>query len=259
VQIVEEVAKLLVPGSLSLLIVCVAVGVVLVSLGRRFARVGRAALIATAVGYCAMTSPAVAALVERGLVQEYRPLRDPAAAHGASTVIVFGNGVFTTGDGLADAMQRHTLENVIEGARLVKLLAPQHVIVSGGIVNPSAQRRAEADVMRDVLGDLGVPPERIMREDQSRNTYEQVVNIARLLREHHIDQNVVVTAAPHMPRVMALFRAQGLAPVASVPLTAHERRGSGPWLFSRRALADSQAASYEYMALVGYWLRGWIG
>jgi uncharacterized SAM-binding protein YcdF (DUF218 family) len=259
VDIVDEIAKLLVPGSRSLLVICVAVAGVLLSLRGRFARIGRAALAATVAVYCALTSPAVAALVERGLVQDYQPLRDPAAAQGASAIIVFGNGVFTAGDGLTDAMQRHTLENVIEGARLVKLLAPQHVIVSGGIVDPSAQRRAEADVMRDVLGELGVPPERIMREDQSRNTYEQVVNIARLLREHHIHHAVVVSAAPHMARVMALFRAQGLAPVASVPLTAHERRGKGPWLFSLRALADSEAASYEYVALVGYWLRGWIG
>lgn len=258
-ETINEVAKLLVPGSLSLLVLCVAVGVVLVSLRGRLARVGRVTLIATAVVYGALTSPAVAALVERGLVRHYRPLPDAAAAGGASTIVVFGNGVFIAGDGLADAMQRHTLENVLEGARLVRLLAPAQVIVSGGIVDPASQRRAEADVMRDALGQLGVPRDRIIREDQSRNTYEQVVNIARFLRERHIERSVVVTAAAHMPRVLALFRKQGLSPIPSVPLSANERHGSGPWLFSHRALTDSEAASYEYMALVAYWLRGWIG
>jgi hypothetical protein len=29
-------------------------------------------------------------------------------------------------------------------------------------------------------------------------------------------------------------------------------------VFSFRALEDSEAASYEYLALVGYWLRGRI-
>ena len=258
-DIVDEIAKLLVPGSLSFLAISVAVGVVLMSLRGRFARVGRAAVVATIVLYCGLTSPLVAAFVERGLVQDYRPLRDAAAAGRASTIVVFGNGVFVPGGGSVDAMQRHTLENVLEGARLVKLLAPQQVIVSGGVVDPAVQRRAEADVMLDALGQLGVPHDRIIREDQSRNTYEQVVNIARLLRERHIERTVVVTAAPHMARVVALFRRQGFSPVPSVPLTAHERRGRGPWLFNRRALADSEAAGYEYMALVGYWLRGWIG
>ena len=257
-DIFDEIAKLLVPGSLSLLLTCVAVGLVLVILRGRLARIGRAGLIVTALVYCAFTSPAMAALVERGLVRDYRPLRDAAAAQGASTVIVFGNGLFLTGDGLVDAMQRHTLENVLEGARLVQLLSPQHVIVSGGIVDPANQRRAEADVMLDALTQLGVPRERIIREDQSRNTHEQVINIARLLGDQHIERSVVVTAAPHMPRVVALFRTQGLSPIASVPLVAHERRGRGPWLFSRRALADTEAASYEYMALVSYWARGWI-
>jgi uncharacterized SAM-binding protein YcdF (DUF218 family) len=255
-DIVEAIAKLLVPGSLSCLVICVAAGVVLVTLGGRLARIGRAGLMATAVVYCALTSPAVAALVERGLVRGYEPLHDPAAAHGASTIIVLGNGVFITPDGTGDAMKRHTLENVIEAARLARLLSPRYVIASGGIVDPASQRRAEADVMLDALAALGVPRELVVREDRSRNTYEQVINVARLIGEHHIERSVVVTAAPHMPRVVALFRKQGLAPVPSVPLTAYTHRGAGPWLFSVRALEDSEAASYEYMALVGYRLRG---
>jgi len=259
VDIVDQIAKLLVPGSLSLLVICAAAAVVLMGLGGRFARLGRAVLVATALVYCAFTSPPVAALVEHGLVQSYRPLRDRAAAQGASTIIVVGNGVFIAPDGAGDAMQQHTLDNVREGARLTRLLSPQLVIASGGIVDPASQRRSEADVMRDVLVQLGVPRERIAGEDQSRNTFEQVTNVARLLRERRIDRAVVVTSAPHMPRLLALFRREGLSPVPSVPLQAYERRGRGPWLFSMRALADSEAASYEYMALVGYWLRGRIG
>jgi uncharacterized SAM-binding protein YcdF (DUF218 family) len=259
VDIVDHVAKLLVPGSLSFLAIAVAVGVALVTVRGRLARVGRASLTATAVVYCALTSPAVAALVERGLARDYTPLRDPAAAPGASTIIVIGNGVFITRDGAGDAMQRHTLENVLEGARLARLLSAQYVITSGGIVDPASQRRAEADVMRDALAELGVPPDRVIGEDRSRNTYEQVINIARLLRERHIERSVVVTAAPHMPRVLALFEREGVSPIPSIPLRAYERRGAGPWLFSIRALEDSEAASYEYMALVGYWLRGRIG
>jgi uncharacterized SAM-binding protein YcdF (DUF218 family) len=258
VDIVDQVAKLLVPGSLSLLVIAVAVGVALLSLRGRLARLGRAVLIVTALVYCALSSPAVAALVERGLVRDFEPLRDPAAAHGASAVIVLGNGVFIARDGVRHVMQRHTFENVIEGARLAKLLSPRYVIASGGIVDSSSQTRTEAEVMRGALADLGVPPDRVLMEDRSRNTYEQVINIARLLREHHIDRTVVVTAAPHMPRVLGLFKAQGLEPVPSVPLTAYESRGDNRWVFSFRALEDSEAASYEYLALVGYWLRGRI-
>ena len=233
----------------------------LVSLRGRLARLGRAWLVLTAVVYCALSSPPVAALLERGLVRHYRPLRDPAAARGASAIVILGNGVFLVDDGeqVYHAMQRHTFENVIEGARLVRLLQPRHIITSGGIVYSSSQKRSEADVMREALGELGVPSDRVLIEGESRNTYEQVVNIARMLREHNIERSVVVTAAPHMPRVVALFRQQGLSPVPSVPLTAYANRGSGQWLFNFRALEDSESASYEYLALVGYWLRGRIG
>lgn len=257
-EIVDQVAKLLIPGSLSLLVVCIAAGVALLSLRGRFARLGRAGLIATAVGYCALSSPAVAALVERGLVHDYHPLAAASDAHGARTLVIFGNGVFIARDGVHHAMQRHTFENVLEGARLVRLLAPESIVLSGGIVDPATQARAEADVMRDALAHLGVRADRVMAESRSTNTYEQVVNIAQLLREHGIDRFVVVTAAPHMPRVLRLFRKQGLSPIPSVPNSAYERRGTGPWMFSFRALEDSEAASYEYLALASYWLRGRI-
>ena len=257
-NIVDQIAKLLVPGSLSLLLMAVGVGMALVSFRGRFARLGRAVLIVTALFYCALSSPAVAEFVERGLVRGYHPLVDPASARGATTIVILGNGVFIARDGVHHAMQRHTFENVLEGARLVRLLDPELIVVSGGIVDPSSQTRAEADVMRDALGELGVPVDRVRAEAQSRNTYDQVINVARLVREHRIDPFVVVTAAPHMPRVLGLFRAAGLAPIPSVPLVAYESRGTGRWMFSFRALEDSEAASYEYLALIGYWLRGRI-
>lgn len=255
-DIVDQIAKLLVPGSLSLLVIALAVGVALMSLRGRLARLGRAGLVLTVVVYAALSSPAVTALVERGLVHGYQPITDPAVARGATALVILGNGVFIARDGVHHAMQRHTYENVVEGARLVNLLAPEHIILSGGIVYPSSQTRTEADVMREVLRELGVTEDRVILESRSRNTYEQVVNIADLLRAQRIERFVVVTAAPHMARVLGLFRTQGLAPVPSVPMTAFESRGGRPWLFSARALEDSEAASYEYMALVGYWLRG---
>jgi uncharacterized SAM-binding protein YcdF (DUF218 family) len=255
---VDQIAKLLVPGSLSLLVIAAAAGLALVGLRGRLARLGRASLIMTAVVYCALSSPPVAALVERGLAHDYHPLTDPAAAHGAPAIVILGNGVFIARGGVHHAMQRHTFENVLEGARLVKLLAPRHIILSGGIVDPASQTRTEADVMRDVLRELGVTEDRVMTETRSRNTYEQAVNIAHLLREHEIERFVVVTAAPHMPRVLRLFRKQGLSPIPSVPMKAFEDRGTRPWMFSSRALEDSEAAGYEYLALAGYWLRGRI-
>lgn len=255
-DIVDEIAKLLVPGSLSLLVIALAVGVALTSLRGRLGRLGRASLVLTVVVYAALSSPGGTALLERGLVHGYHPITNVAGARGATALVILGNGVFIARDGVHHAMQRHTYENVVEGARLVNLLAPEHIVLSGGIVYPSSQTRTEADVMRDVLRELGVTEDRVILESRSRNTYEQVVNIADLLRAHRIGQFVVVTAAPHMARVLGLFRRQGLSPVPSVPMAAFESREGRRWLFSARALEDSEAASYEYMALVGYWLRG---
>jgi uncharacterized SAM-binding protein YcdF (DUF218 family) len=258
VNIVEQAAKLFVPGSLSLLVIAAAVGMVLVSLRGRLARVGRTLLIVTAIVYGALSTPAVASLVERPLVHEYAPLDDRAAAAPVPAIVVLGNGVFVRGaePDIVHVMHLHTAENVIEGARLFTLLAPRYVVVSGGIPNPSSQSRAEADVMQEALVRFGVPADRILREGTSRNTYEQVVNVRRLLDQRRLGSFVVVTAATHMKRVLLLMNRQGLAPIPSVPLVASERRGARGRLFSAAALGDSQAASYEYLALAGYWISG---
>jgi hypothetical protein len=116
VNIVEQAAKLFVPGSLSLLVIAAAVGMVLVSLRGRLARVGRTLLIVTAIVYGALSTPAVASLVERPLVHEYAPLDDRAAAAPVPAIVVLGNGVFVRGaePDIVHVMHLHTAENVIE-------------------------------------------------------------------------------------------------------------------------------------------------
>lgn len=257
-NIVEQVAKLLVPGSLSFLVIAAVAGMALMSLRGRFARIGRVSLIVTAIVYVALSSPVGAGLLERPLTHEYEPLDDASIAGQVAAVVVFGNGVFIRGaePHTVHVMQRNTADNIIEAARLFRLLAPRHVIVSGGIPDPSSQSRSEANVMRDALVGLGVPADCILQESESRDTHEQVLNVSRLLDERRVGSFVVVTAATHMKRVLLIMDRQGLRPIPSVPRIAHERRRGSRLLFSAAALADSEDASYEYLALMGYWISG---
>jgi uncharacterized SAM-binding protein YcdF (DUF218 family) len=132
------------------------------------------------------------------------------------------------------------------------------LIVSGGIADPLSQARTEADMMREALVRAGVPAERILMDRVSRNTYEQVREVASILAQAHLDRFVVVTAPTHMQRVDSLFRRHGLTPVPSVPMVRGNVSPAHTWPFSRVALEGSREAAYEYMALVGYWLRGRI-
>lgn len=256
------VAKLLVPGSMSFLVLALSVGLVLSSGPRGMHRWGRRWLIALAALYVALSTPLVCSGLLGGLSRGYARLVDARNATGATAVVVVGNGVVTYGaDGRAlHQLTRRTAYCVLEAARLYKLLAEPWVIASGGIADSASQREPESDVMRAGLIELGVPAERILLESTSRNTREQVINVAALLRPRRFEHVVVVTSPASMWRTLALFEKLGLPAVPSVSSLRYGGPSGTLWRFvpSLDALRGSEAASYEYLAFLYYWLRGWV-
>ncbi|MBK8174926.1 MAG: YdcF family protein [Rhodospirillales bacterium] len=97
-----------------------------------------------------------------------------------------------------------------------------HLLVSGGVVGPPP---AEAAMMRDLALARGVPPERILVEDASRNTFENALFCGQIIRARAWTRVVVVTDAHHLPRALFVFRRLGL-PVsgAGVPRPAGSSR-----------------------------------
>ena len=77
------------------------------------------------------------------------------------------------------------------------------LVVSGGIVGPPP---AEAEVMRALAMDLGVPSERIVVEDRARNTFENAVYSGRICRDRGRQHLAIVTDAFHMRRALFVFR-----------------------------------------------------
>lgn len=80
------------------------------------------------------------------------------------------------------------------------------IIVSGGTVYYS-NGETEADVMARTLVELGVPKKYIIKEEKSRNTFENISNISKLLKDKDIKFVCLVTSAYHMPRSMYVFYA----------------------------------------------------
>jgi uncharacterized SAM-binding protein YcdF (DUF218 family) len=90
------------------------------------------------------------------------------------------------------------------------------VLVSGGRVPRSDDAPVSyADLMRLALIEKGVPAEQVWIEPESRNTYENALFSARILRERGIGKVALVTEAFHMPRAVACFRKQGVSVVAA--------------------------------------------
>lgn len=102
------------------------------------------------------------------------------------------------------------------GNRLIQTVELYHagkikkILLSGGNgrVGSSFQ---EAISSLNLLQKMGVKQEDILYESQSRNTYENAVYSAEILREKHPNKKyLLITSAFHQRRAMACFQKQGL-------------------------------------------------
>jgi uncharacterized SAM-binding protein YcdF (DUF218 family) len=82
------------------------------------------------------------------------------------------------------------------------------LVVSGGIVGSPP---SEAHLMRDIALARGVPSDRIIIEDRSRNTFENAVYCGSFIRDCHWRRVVVVTDGFHIVRALYTFRRLGLS------------------------------------------------
>jgi len=115
--------------------------------------------------------------------------------------------------------------------------------------NEDVDGGSEAEVMKAVLLELGVPSDRIFTETQSRTTAENASKLAAMERFGRI---ILVTSAYHLPRSVWLFERAGFQPV---PAPADYRNGGrelSVWSFfpTMEVLSSSYRALHEYAGIV---------
>lgn len=144
-------------------------------------------------------------------------------------------------------------DRIWHAARLYQQgLAPK-IIVSGGRspgLESATQIQTEAQAMRLLLLNLGVPPAAIELEEQSRTTRENAALTKKLIGNQPA---ALVTSAFHMPRSIKNFQKEGLA-VDAFPTDFQVTPEVTPlWarmLPTAGALQKSEMALKEYIALL---------
>jgi uncharacterized SAM-binding protein YcdF (DUF218 family) len=108
-----------------------------------------------------------------------------------------------------------------------------------------------------VLADIGVPVERMTFEKTSRNTYENAVYSADIMRPTPQEKWLLVTSAWHMPRAMGCFRKAGwnIYPAPTGYFTSGDYTPHYYFRFDEQ-LRDLTTAVHEYVGLLAYW---WMG
>ena len=174
------------------------------ALRKRFPRSGRALMWAGMVLLFALSMPVVANLLLQCAGSP--PPLDASRAQSAQAIVILGGGVRQNAlEYEGDTLGRLTLDRVRYGARVARLTGLP-VLVTGGSVLDS---RPEGDLMRESLErEFGVPVRWV--EARSRNTRENALLSAKILRAEGIARVVLVAHGFDMRRAVAEFAATGI-------------------------------------------------
>lgn len=127
----------------------------------------------------------------------------------AHPVIVVLAGDLVTGSLLAGAGNAEVGEITLVrllGAYFLYQKMECPILVSGGTVPGFAGNIPAADSMKQLLVDLGISAEDILKETQSSTTVENASFTLDLIRRYGFQEVILVTSAVHMPRAMFAFQ-----------------------------------------------------
>jgi uncharacterized SAM-binding protein YcdF (DUF218 family) len=209
------------------------------------------------LGLTALSMPAVAYLGLLSLESFAPPLAERPTD--AEAIVVFSAGVHPPeGLRVRAEMDEDSVHRCLEAARLYRQGPPCLVLVSGGKVDPETPGPAFASVLGEFLELLGVKKTDLVLEEQSRTTYENALECAKLLNDRRISRVVLVADASDMWRAAACLRRQG---IGVTPAPCHFRAtrfrlSLFAFLPSPHGAAGIQKAWHEWLGIIWYLCRG---
>jgi len=174
------------------------------------------------------------------------PLREDRMPSAANAIVVFAGGVGESGQ--AGGGQQERLKQAID---LYNAGYSDRLVISSGFVYSFK----EAESMRALAIDQGIPADRIEIEPRARNTYENVAFVQQILDRHQWNKILLVSSPYHMRRARMVWSkvAPEITVIPSPPQNAQfyeHTRGA--------TLAQIRGILWEYLAIGYYWWNGWL-
>lgn len=162
----------------------------------------------------------------------------------ADVLVVLGGGSYNTGILKEDSMKR-----LLTGFILHKRYNLT-IILSGGA---SIGNLPEAEVMKQLLEELGVDKSKIFTEVRSRDTFENAKYVKEICEKHNFQRVVLITSAYHMPRAVETFMKAGLE-VIPYPTDFKQDKRYNLYSFIPKmgVLNDSYKALREHLGGLAY-------
>ena len=240
---------------LSIAVLLILLGVILLLWGRERLAIGANIAALAVLVLCGFTT--FGPMIIRPL--EDRFVRPASMPESISTIIVLGGSTLakvSTVRGVAELNDAG--DRLTDAVALARLYPEARVVYSGG-AGMLDQGEPEAATAERFLLSMGIAPERLVLENQSRNTDENAELTAAMLGDRS-GTSLLVTSAFHMSRSIGLFRRVGL----DVVPWPTDYRSSGQENFGLdfanpiSNLSVSSVALKEWIGLVVYHWTGRI-
>jgi len=252
---VAKIAWFIVQPS-SILLLLLLLGIAL--LWTRFARAGRWIALAAAVlllvaGLSPLGNLLILPLEERFSRPEFTEGEAPAG------IIVLGGAqdtLVSTGRNVIAINEAG--ERIVEAVALARRFPDARIVFTGGTNQLIYESETEAENAKTFFDQLGVASDRLLLEDQARDTYENARLTRELVNPKPGERWLLVTSANHMPRAMGCFRAAGFD-VEAWPVDYRTRGRQDAWRFFDKpseGLRRMDKAMREWVGLLVYRITG---
>lgn len=222
----------------------------------RLARIGRTMVTLAVLGLFVFAATPLPRVMIRALEDRFAIASEEGRR--IDGIVVLGGAVgFTRGKiKFTDEASRMTT-----AIALARRHPEARLVFAGGAANlVSDAVFTEADAARALFRSVGIPDERVVYENRSRNTRENAINTRAVVTPKAGERWLLVTSAYHMPRAVGSFRAVGFS-VEPHPVDFHSSgrasdyiRPYGKWSDGLR-VAD--LAVKEWLGLLAYRLAGY--
>ncbi|MDH6078696.1 YdcF family protein [Chrysosporum ovalisporum FSS-45] len=150
----------------------------------------------------------VAKFLVQSLEWQYLP---PTPVPNAEAIVVLGGATKSAHPPRPTVDLSETGDRIIYAAQLYRQKKAPIIILSGGRIDwRGGGGSSESADMANVLTSIGIPSEVIIQEPNSLNTYENAVNVQKILGSLNIGKILLVTSAMHMPRSLKIFQGLGI-------------------------------------------------
>lgn len=152
-----------------------------------------------------------------------------------------------------------SVERILTGIALVQQGISQTLLVSGGTGSLFDRRTSEAKLLKNFAIQLGLREGQVLVEADSRNTYENALHTAAMLRTQQLHHALLITSASHMRRAVATFHKQGIFPdIYPVDYQATGEISLFSFVPSVFSLAKITAVLHEVFGMLAYRWQGYI-